>query len=479
MAVVMGIAALLALIVGLDRQEALQIVGLTAVAVVVAWNAARRPPRRSERLVLAVGLSLLGCWAIWQSAYGFDRMLLELDQLPPELRESVRLRLLDGRAFASQSLPGHFAVLLVLAVPFLVERTGKAGLTALQAGALLLVLVGLALSRSILGIGLAVLVLIGALVQRRHLRPRTLLLAAGAVSVLVLLVLVLRPDLLALEPFRLRWGNWRTAVWCWWQSPFVGVGPGGMAQAAQGCPWIGGTQTGFAHCWPLQLLVDHGLVGVGVLALGVAWLTGRFRAVWCVDRSLALALVVIPVHNLLDFSVYRSGVLIPWAAVVGWSLAVGHGRRSPQSENPRWRVFVVAALALGLGGAVLNSTARVMERTAGVSSPALATDLARRAARLAPWRLGPRLLLLELSSSGGSDERDEISISRNAAGALAIRPRSAVVATAIGSAYLRAGDRVAGLAYAADGLCWNPRSERAHELYTSIVTRSGEEAREP
>ena len=55
-------------------------------------------------------------------------------------------------------------------------------------------------------------------------------LACGAAA-----AFMVRPDLVALDPVRLRLDNWRTAAWVWSTSPVAGVGFGGAITHCQRC----------------------------------------------------------------------------------------------------------------------------------------------------------------------------------------------------------------------------------------------------
>ena len=154
------------------------------------------------------------------------------------------------------------------------------------------------------------------------------------VSVLVV-VIVGRRDVVELEPVRLRLDNWRTAVWVWSTAPAAGVGIGGFAQAAQAVPFEVGNRPRHAHSLPLEWLAELGPVGLlGVVFAGLA-LWRLLRRLWPVRPDLAVALAVVPVHNLVDFSFYGSGVTLAWAVLVGWAMAFVSASSEPEPELRR------------------------------------------------------------------------------------------------------------------------------------------------
>ena len=96
---------------------------LLAVAAVLLFAIARRAAP-SDRLVglLALGVALTSIVALGQALGGLERARALLGTLPPAWHEAATIRLAGGRAFGTSALPGHFAALLLLAVPLVVER---------------------------------------------------------------------------------------------------------------------------------------------------------------------------------------------------------------------------------------------------------------------------------------------------------------------------------------------------------------------
>ena len=73
---------------------------------------------------------------------------------------------------------------------------------------------------------------------------------------------------------------------------------------------------------------------------------------------LAVALAVVPVHNLVDFSFFGSGVILVWAVLVGWAMAFVNTSSEPEPAPARGRVVFVAAVAAVLLGAGADKNAK-------------------------------------------------------------------------------------------------------------------------
>lgn len=371
---------------GCDRASAITQITLAGVVAVLIWYGSRTPPSPRIAAAFALGISLLGVWAIWQVAAGFEIAAGGVPDLPVHLQRNAAERLASGRAFASLLLPGHLAALLASALPLLVARVRRRRSSIGWVIGCLLCVVGLLLTQSPVGVGLAVLAVIAAVAGDRR---RVAMILAGVLVAGMVAAFAFRSDLAALKPLQLRVDNWRTAAWVWSSAPVTGVGLGSYGQASRAVPFDVGNQPAHAHSLPLEWVAEMGLVGAMAafgLAVALCLLVTRL---WRVRRDLAVAIAVIPLHNLVDFSLYTSGVAIPWAILFGWGLAEVR-RPSEGPDASRLRLFMVAAATVALGFAVLHATASVVERSARfASSPEERFSMARRARDLAPWRLSP------------------------------------------------------------------------------------------
>lgn len=435
-----------------DRAAALEQVCLAVALAVVAWLAARHEPSSTATAALGLGLAGLGAWAAWQVGTGFAAAASGLGSLPEGLRELAAQRLGTGRAFASQPLPADLAVLLATAVPLLLGALRRRPRWPWVLG-LALAGTGIVLSRSVTGAALAC---VAAAALWRPSARRPLRAAAGVLALLLLVgaVLALRGDLLHLEPVRLRLDNWHTALWVWSTAPVAGVGAGGFAQASQAVPFAVGNHPAHAHCLPLEWLAELGPLGLA-LAAALGWQLIRLaRRLWPRHPDLAVALLIVPLHNLVDFSLYLSGVALPWAVVLGW--AVASARTDPLPDrSPRGRPLAVAVVAVGLGIALLNAVSWVMEDTAATVAEAhQRAQLALRSRALAPWRLSPVFLAGTAALESG-DQRQMAAAVKVCAEAGWLRPHSAALHELEARLARSRGDAV-GAAVAA----WGAREEQ-------------------
>jgi cytochrome c-type biogenesis protein CcmH/NrfG len=117
---------------------------------------------------------------------------------------------------------------------------------------------------------------------------------------------------------------------------------------------------GYAESTPLAVLVQTGLVGLGVLAAacGVA-IRDRRRSLRPVSRpnaaAIAAGVTVALFHDLLT----ADPVLVWWAALAGAAAAVSSDApRAPETGDRRWPVWAAAAAWIVLWGVVQPSWAR-------------------------------------------------------------------------------------------------------------------------
>jgi hypothetical protein len=210
-----------------------------------------------------------------------------------------------------------------------------------------------------------------------------------ALAASLILVVTVRGDVQELEPVRLRVDNWRSAVWIWSTAPAPGVGFGGFGQAAQTVPFEVGNRPRHAHSMPLEWLAEAGPIGLLATVLFAIWLLKLIRDLWPRRPDLAVAVAVIPAHNLVDFSLYGSGVAAPWAVLVGWAVAE-RGRWKDREPAPANRPLVVAVAAAIFAVAILQGTSQILESVAtSALPPAVRFEQARAAHRVAPWRVDP------------------------------------------------------------------------------------------
>lgn len=390
---------------GWDPASATIEISLLLAAVTLMWLASRTSPPEHWPAALALVISVLAVWGLWQVAAGMDQAAASVGQLPAGIQSAAAERLASGRAFASQLLPSHLAVLLATALPLLLWRLRPRWPALPWAAGSILCVVGLVLTRSPVGAALG----LGACAALAFGRRKRLLPWVAPLLVAVLVVVIVgRRDVVELEPVRLRLDNWRTAVWVWSTAPAAGVGVGGFAQAAQAVPFEVGNRPRHAHSLPLEWLAELG--PVGLLGFGFAGLAlwRLVRRLWPVRPDLAVALTVVPVHNLVDFSFYGSGITLAWAMLVGWAMAFVSASSEPEPEltPARGRVVFVTVVAGVLAATILHVTSLMVEEAAaGRNTPSEKMDGALEARRLAPWRVDPLGLVAAAALESGDPQR--------------------------------------------------------------------------
>jgi len=401
-----AVLALYVLATGLAGWDAATLVVealLAATVGTLAWSASRERAPELYWGLLALALATLSVWAVWQVAYGFERALSAVGELPPSLRDNAVERLSGGRAFASLPMPSHLAALLATALPLLIAAAERGLSRPARVAGVMLCLVGLLMTRSPIGVALAVTACGVLLLKQRRVPALAVTLALAA---LLLGVVVLREDVAELEPVALRLDNWRTALWVWSLSPITGVGVGGFGQAALEVPFVVGNQPAHAHCLPLEWAAEMGVVGLALAGCCAVALWRLLRRLWSVEPALAVALAVVPVHNLVDFSLYASGVALPWSVLLGWGMARARAVVEPPHEDARGRPVLVGCAALALAVTAFHATSSTVERAAAGEA-----DLERRwedavtARRLAPWRLHPLQLVVATALDSGQEAK--------------------------------------------------------------------------
>ena len=447
-----GIALVASGVAGWDPASGISEITILMAAVMLMWLASRVSPPDRWPALLALVISTLALWGLWQVAGGMDEAASSVGQLPVGIQAAAAERLAGGRAFASQLLPSHLAVLFATALPLLLWRL-RLRWSALpwMVGSVLCV-VGLVLTRSPVGAALA-LGACGVLATGR--KKRFFILVALVLVPVLVVVIAGRGDVMELEPVQLRLDNWRTAIWVWSTAPAAGVGIGGFAQAAQAVPFEVGNRPRHAHSLPLEWLAELGPIGLLAVVFAGLALWRLLCRLWPVRPELAVALVVVPVHNLVDFSFYGSGVTLAWAVLVGWAMAFTNPSSESEAAPAHGRVVFVAAVTAVLAATVLHVTSLMVEESAAAQeTPTERMERALQARRLAPWRVDPLGLVATAALETGdpqrlSDARVEIDRGRW------LRPHSAALAG------LRAQLAVAGgMAPTAVSEAWISASEQ-------------------
>lgn len=420
-----GLTLLASGVAGWDPASAIVEISLLAAAAMLIWLASREAPPERWPALLALVISTLTLWGVWQVAWGMDEAASSVGQLPVGIQTAAAERLASGRAFASQLLPSHLAVLLASSLPLLLWRLRLRWSALPWALGSVLCMVGLVLTKSPVGIVLA----LGACGMLAAVRKKRLLILAAVVLVPVLVAVISgRGDVMELEPVQLRLDNWRTAFWVWTTAPAAGVGIGGFAQAAQAVPFEVGNRPRHAHSLPLELLAELGLIGLIAFVFAGVALWRLLCRLWPERPELSVALAVVPIHNLIDFSFFGSGVTLAWAVLVGWAMGFVKTPSEPDPTTTLGRVVFVTAVVGVLAATVLHVTSLMVEESAFKRvSPTERLDRAFEARRLAPWRVDPLGLVAAAALETGDPRRVSEALVELDRGRC-LRPRSAALA---------------------------------------------------
>ncbi len=339
------------------------------LAAFLLWVAARRINQQGVRAAAAV---LLGTAVILVIGVALEAAVL-------------------GRVRVGGLLenPNLCACLLVVSLCLLLLDQGLRRRWAMVVAVVLVAGVILTGSRA----GLLALLAVVAIILPRG-RVRSIGLAVGAVVVATVMVwrFLSQPDILA-------W--FRPAIWgavlrLWAEHPVVGVGPGGLVDAAGAVRLLHPDHVGqhqfliaYTESSPLAILVQTGAVGFSAaLAAVLTW--GRAARARGAFESIPLcaALAVMVVMTLFHDLITADIVLWWWAVVLGLMEAPSLRITPVEESRPERRgASAVAALAVAyimLWGMVEPSWARWLWR-AGSRDAALA----ERSLRVEPWYAQP------------------------------------------------------------------------------------------
>jgi O-antigen ligase len=247
----------------------------------------------------------------------------------------------------------HMATLLVATLPFLVALYGgrgssrakaAAGQVVLIGGALLVVVLGIFLNRSLAGLALGLVALgASALVRIRLDRRRARWgLAAVAIGALAAVAAILaspaRNNLTAAgadTDYSSRYTSFSNSLRATADLFPVGSGVGSFAEvypAYENPTWVDRWFVNHVHNDYIELALETGLAGMLLVAAFLLWWMQRTVAIWrapVIDpfaRAATIASGAILLHSLVDFPLRSTGIAALFAACV--ALMVGARRRS-------------------------------------------------------------------------------------------------------------------------------------------------------
>lgn len=274
----------------------------------------------------------------------------------------------NGMATGFFANSNHMATLLIVTIPFMVALLGvkrggsrylqqNAGRYAILGGAILVLLLGLALNPSTAGVGLGLAVVAASLLIHVSLATRWARLAIATVGLLGLAAVVaiftapLDTTLSAVgsdQSFSSRATSFANSLHAAGDLFPVGSGSGSFGSvypAYENPDVVDQWFVNHVHNDYIELILETGLAGMLLILVFLLWWTGRAIAIWRAPisdqfaRAATIASGAILAHSLVDFPLRTSAI----AAVFAMSVALMAG--------PRRRAKVERAAAEGTPGA--------------------------------------------------------------------------------------------------------------------------------
>ena len=402
---------------------------------VVAFRAARDLLGANRRATVATLLAVVGgvtgAHGLYQRAFGFPRALEALPGLGLPEAATYAERLATGRVFSTFLLPSTFAGFLLLSLPataWLLSRGRGAARVALAASAAVQVgALFLTYSHGAWTALAVALLLVGATAPSPALR-RAALAAAVAAAILLAAVVALRAERLSgpdreHNPLAERLGNWEVATRQIADHPATGVGWGGYGPAYTPYQEAGMNQSRYAHNSYLQIAAEGGLMTVPFVALLLASVAGRLVRSRAGNWAFDLALVATLLHNVVDFTLFRPAVAVPFFGLLG-AVAI----RPPDGASaPRLGRVAALALAVAIPAAAIPAALAATWAAAGRAAlvegrPEESRERMRGAVRLDPWTAEYRDFLARWWLDHGRDGAEAGEARRQAEAACRLAP---------------------------------------------------------
>jgi len=416
--------------------EPIAVVVMAMAAFVAASAAAEDGLAERLAAMLAVAGAAVGARAIYEIAWGLNRLAAELHDHTSVVADAGAIagRLEQGRAYAGFPTPaaaGGFLVLALCAtVPLLTVRSGRQRLLLLVAATIQAA--GLLSTRSLTA---AAALLVALTIAFAASRSRRIAVAAAALFAAIALVGALRAGQVFSQasddnPWRLRAGDVRIGLAMAAAHPWLGVGPGGYAEAFPLYRRLGDNESRHAHCLPLELVAELGfapglaaatlffLVFLGPLVGGIGG--------GVVERGVALGLGAFALHNLSDFTAFLPSVL--WIACVArGALAHTAANRSLASQSARlaWSGCVLLAAAFLVCSGMSAEARQQARQDVLLGDDRAAAAVADRAVFWAPWSVDAALLRAQARFDVSPSEGNSASAESDADRAVFLAPSRA------------------------------------------------------
>jgi hypothetical protein len=130
---------------------------------------------------------------------------------------------------------------------------------------------------------------------------------------------------------------------------------------------------------------------------------------------------VVPLHNLVDFSLYAPEVVLPWAVLTG-TLA---GRLGAPVRRPTPAWLLLPLLLGGLAVSTLSWRAEAQAEQAVLLPRSERVAAAVAAAGWAPWTVSPLVVAAGEALAAGPSPSDAVALDAALAGRWWVQPRSA------------------------------------------------------
>lgn len=259
----------------------------------------------------------------------------------------------------------HFALLLVLSIPFIAalhteyaqrgKRNSSAATSLIAMCAILMIMTGIAINGSLAGIGLAVPVGLASLLLLKLKRlpsPKIIVAALGILSFAAAALILFGPfgnNLIGAEATQSSTSRLtvfaRTALAAVSYAPF-GSGLGTFVpvyRTLEDPTTIDRFFMNEAHNDYLQLVLEAGLPGLMLMVVFATWYFSRIMSLWksgratAIEKAASIAVAAILIHSMVDYPLRTAAISCVLAACVAMMAKPReqHGKRPIEAEEDR------------------------------------------------------------------------------------------------------------------------------------------------
>lgn len=255
----------------------------------------------------------------------------------------------------------HMGSLLLVSIPFAVallasltsrarSHSPRSGLIAFGAAALIVIVAGIGLNRSLAAVGLAVPVLLFSSLILPGWRLRSLALPLAAIGLLGSLVFLTSSPIAAeisgddLSSFQSRADIWSATLTLIQQSFPVGTGLGSFDSVypvTEAPGLVDRTYVNHAHNDYLEILLEMGLAGALVILLFLGWWTAQVIKVWrsslstYYQRAATIASGALLAHSIVDYPLRTAALSAVFAMCLALMAQPRRERRGADASQAR------------------------------------------------------------------------------------------------------------------------------------------------